>query len=81
MGLIRGRGDLQGAADRPVHLPRAAGPAARSGPAVGEVAAGSVAQTRDRLRRRREARRRWRTEGLAADGRKGFEVARCLQLN
>lgn len=36
----RGRADLQGLADCPVHLPRAPGPAARSGPAIGAGATG-----------------------------------------
>jgi hypothetical protein len=65
-GRLRGRADLQGAADRPVHLPRPCRPARRPRPAAGAGSKRRDADESDPARARGELRRLRRAQGLAA---------------
>ena len=66
-----GRADLQGAADRPIDLPRPCRQAGRSREAVGAGEAGCGPEAGDRPRLRRELRGLWRAQGLAATAARG----------
>ena len=61
-----GRADLQGAADRPVDLPRPCRQARRSLSAVGSGTTGCSLERRDPARVRGELPRLWRAQSLAA---------------
>ena len=68
----RGRADLQGAADRPVDLPRPYRPARRSGQAARRGRARRRPEGRDPARLRGELRRLRRAQGLAAAAARGL---------
>lgn len=67
--LIGGTGaDLQGSADRTVHLLRLSGKASRSGPVVGSRPERRSSGPRDKARVRGELAGLWGSEGLAPAG-------------